>query len=41
MELTGPTAEEAALLAKEFEARCPIHTTLSRSAPIVVENVVQ
>jgi uncharacterized OsmC-like protein len=41
MELEGPTADQAAQLAAEFEARCPIHTTLSRSAPITVENVVQ
>ena len=41
MELAGPTAEQAAKLAEQFEARCPIHTTLSRSAPIEIENVVQ
>ena len=41
MELTGPTAEQAAQLAAEFEARCPIHTTLSRAAPIEIENLVQ
>jgi uncharacterized OsmC-like protein len=41
MDLVGPTAEQAAQLTEQFEARCPIHTTLSRAAPIVVENVVQ
>jgi uncharacterized OsmC-like protein len=41
MELVGPTAEQAAKLAEQFEARCPIYTTLSRAAPIAIENVVQ
>jgi uncharacterized OsmC-like protein len=41
MELEGTTEEQAAKLAEQFEARCPIHTTLSRSAPIELKNVVQ
>ena len=41
MDVVGPTAEQAAKLAEQFEARCPIHTTLSRAAPIELENVVQ
>jgi uncharacterized OsmC-like protein len=39
MELTGATAEQADMLAKEFQARCPIYTTLSRSAPIETQNL--
>jgi uncharacterized OsmC-like protein len=41
MELEGASEEQAAKLAEQFEARCPIHTTLSRSAPIEITNVVQ
>jgi uncharacterized OsmC-like protein len=41
MELAGATDEQAAKLAEQFEARCPIHTTLSRAAPIEIENVIQ
>jgi uncharacterized OsmC-like protein len=39
MELSGATAEQAEKLSEEFQARCPIYTTLSRSAPIEIENV--
>jgi uncharacterized OsmC-like protein len=39
MELTGATAEQAEKLAEEFQARCPIYTTLERSASIEIENV--
>jgi uncharacterized OsmC-like protein len=36
MELSGPTDAEAEALAEEFRTRCPIYTTLSRSAPIEI-----
>lgn len=36
----GPTAEEAAIMAEAFGRRCPIYTTLALSAPIEVVNVV-
>ena len=41
MELSGATAEQAEKLSEEFQARCPIYTTLSRSAPIEIQNVTQ
>lgn len=41
IELVGPTAEQAETLSKEFQARCPMYTTLSRAAPIEIENVVK
>ncbi len=41
MTLAGATEEQAAKLAEEFKVRCPIYTTLSRSAPIEVTNVVK
>jgi uncharacterized OsmC-like protein len=37
MALSGPTEAEAEMLAEEFQTRCPIYTTLSRSAPIEIE----
>ncbi len=40
MNLDGPTQEEADFLAAEYSARCPIYTTLERSAPIEVTNVL-
>ena len=40
MNVDGPTVEEAAMLAEAFSVRCPIYTTLARSAPIDVTNVV-
>lgn len=40
LNVEGPTAEEAQMMAEAFTVRCPIHTTLSRSAPIAVTNVV-
>lgn len=40
MNVEGPTAEQAAMMAEAFGRRCPIHTTLARSAPIEVTNVV-
>lgn len=40
MNLEGPNAEQAAMMAEAFSKRCPIYTTLSRSAPIDVTNVV-
>jgi uncharacterized OsmC-like protein len=33
----GPTAEEAETLSEAYQARCPVYTTLSRSAPIEIE----
>jgi uncharacterized OsmC-like protein len=39
MEVSGATAEQAESLSSEFQKRCPIYTTLSRSAPIAIENV--
>ena len=41
MELSGATAEQAEKLSEEFQARCPIYTTLSRSAPIEIENITE
>ena len=41
MELSGASAEQAEKLAEEFQARCPIYTTLSRSAPIEIQNVTE
>ena len=41
MELAGATAEQAEKLTEEFQARCPIYTTLSRSAPIEIQNVTE
>lgn len=40
MNVDGPTAEEAAMMAEAFSTRCPIYTTLALSAPITVTNVV-
>ena len=41
MELSGATAEQAEKLSEQFQARCPIYTTLSRSAPIEIQNVTK
>jgi uncharacterized OsmC-like protein len=41
MTLDGVDAGQAEALAGEFQARCPIYTTLSRSAPIEITNSVQ
>jgi len=40
MHVSGPTAEEAELLAEEFRTRCPIYTTFERSAPIEIVNAI-
>jgi uncharacterized OsmC-like protein len=40
MNVDGPTADEAAMMAEAFSQRCPIYTTLALSAPISVTNVV-
>lgn len=40
LNVDGPTLEEAEFLAAEYSARCPIYTTLARSAPIEVTNVL-
>gem|GEM_PF-1541627 len=40
MNVDGPTMEEAAMMAEQFTRRCPIYTTLIRSAPIEVTNVL-
>ncbi len=36
----GPTAEEAVMMAEAMAKRCPIFTTLNKSAPITVTNIV-
>ena len=36
MTLTGPDAAQAAQLAEQFTIRCPLYTTLIKSAPIVI-----
>jgi uncharacterized OsmC-like protein len=41
MELSGATAEQAEKLSEAFQARCPIYTTLTRAAPIEIQNVTQ
>ena len=41
MAVSGVTAEQADALSEQFQARCPIYTTLSRSAPIEITNSVQ
>jgi uncharacterized OsmC-like protein len=41
MEVSGATAEEAEKLSEEFQERCPIYTTMSRSAPVEIENVTE
>jgi uncharacterized OsmC-like protein len=40
MNVSGPSLEEAEMLANEYRARCPIYTTFERSAPIAITNVV-
>ena len=40
MNVEGPDAEQAAMMAEAFSQRCPIYTTLAPSAPIHVTNVV-
>ena len=40
MNVEGPSAEEAAMMAAAASERCPIFSTLSLSAPITVTNVV-
>lgn len=37
MNLTGPTMAQAEALAEAFRKRCPVYTTLSRTAPIDLE----
>ena len=41
IELAGATPEQAAALTEEYKARCPVYTTLSRSAPIEIETVTK
>ena len=41
MQVVGPTAEQAESLAEAFQARCPVYTTLTRAAPIEIENVLK
>jgi uncharacterized OsmC-like protein len=41
VEASGPTAEQAASLEEAFRSRCPIFTTLTRSAPIELETVLR
>ena len=40
IDVDGPTADEAAMMAAQFATRCPIYTTFERAAPIAVTNVV-
>ena len=40
MELEGPTAKQAEAIKKAYVLRCPVYTTLSRSAPVKIENVI-
>ncbi|MBX3013066.1 MAG: YdhR family protein [Caldilineaceae bacterium] len=40
MNVSGPTEEEAAMMAEAFRQRCPIYTTYERAAPIEVTNVL-
>jgi putative redox protein len=35
--VVGPTEEQTETLIEEFKKRCPVYTTLSRSAPILFE----
>jgi putative redox protein len=37
VDLSGPSQEQADALIMAFETRCPVYTTLSRSAPIDIE----
>lgn len=37
VDLSGPSQEQADALIRAFETRCPVYTTLSRSAPIDIE----
>ncbi|NJN84557.1 MAG: hypothetical protein HC802_21245 [Caldilineaceae bacterium] len=39
IDMQGPSADEADLLADQFSKRCPIYTTLERSAPIEIIHV--
>lgn len=41
MAVPGVDAAQAETLAEQFQARCPIYTTLSRSAPIEITNSLQ
>ena len=41
MAVSGVTDEQADELSEQFQARCPIYTTLSRSAPVEIANNVQ
>ena len=36
LKMHGPNDEQAQMLVKAFQTRCPIYTTLSRSAPIEI-----
>lgn len=40
MNVEGPTPEQAAMMTEAVATRCPIYTTLARSAPIDVTNIV-
>ena len=41
IELAGATQEQAEALTEEYKARCPVYTTLSRSAPVNIEVVTK
>ncbi len=38
MQVSGPTAAEAEMMAEQYSTRCPIYTTFERSAPIEVSH---
>lgn len=40
LEIAGPTDAQAKELVEAFQKRCPVYTTLSRSAPIEIETIV-
>ena len=40
LKVTGPTEEQAQTLVEAFQTRCPIYTTLSRSAPIGIDVIL-
>jgi uncharacterized OsmC-like protein len=41
IELAGATQEQAAAMTEEYKSRCPVYTTLSRSAPVNIEVVTK
>ncbi len=39
LEISGPTDSQIKELVSEFQKRCPVYTTLTRSAPIEIEAI--